>query len=181
MKYLVLLLSLISFQAHSSCVILLHGLARTDSSMNKLEKRLFDEGYYAVNLGYPSRDYPIEELTSKAIEPALEECPSSSDINFVTHSLGGILVRQYLSEHSLPKLNRVVMLGPPNNGSEVVDKLSDMPGFHFINVDAGLQLGTGEMSIPITLGPAEFDVGIIAGSQSINLILSTLIPDSDFA
>lgn len=178
-KYLLLLLSLISFQVHSSCVILLHGLARTDSSMDKLEKVLFDEGYYAVNLGYPSRDYSIEILAEKAIEPALAECPTSSDVNFVTHSLGGILVRHYLNEHSIPKLNRVVMLGPPNNGSEVVDKLADMPGFYFINGDAGMQLGTGEMSIPSTLGPAEFDVGIIAGSQSINWILSTLIPDTD--
>jgi hypothetical protein len=147
--------------------------------MNKLEKRLFDEGYYAVNLGYPSRDFPIEVLAEKAIEPALAECPSSSDVNFVTHSLGGILVRQYLKNHTIPKLNRVVMLGPPNNGSEAVDKLGDMPGFHFINGDAGLQLGTDEKSIPKALGPADFDVGIIAGNQTINLILSAMIPDTD--
>lgn len=179
MRYLLLLFGLLSFQVHASCVILLHGLARTDDSMAKLEKTLFDKGYYAVNLGYPSRDYPIPVLAEKAIKPALAKCPASSDINFVTHSLGGILVRQYLSQHHIAKLHRVVMLGPPNNGSEVVDKLADMPGFYFINGDAGMQLGTSELSIPNTLGPAEFDVGIIAGSQSINLILSTLIPDTD--
>lgn len=147
--------------------------------MNKLERTLFDHGYYAVNLGYPSRYYPIEVLAEKAIEPALKECPSSSEIYFVTHSLGGILVRQYLSQHKIPKLKRVVMLGPPNNGSEVVDKLSDVPGFHVINGPAGLQLGTGDLSVPNKLGPAHFDVGIIAGSHSINLILSSLIPEGD--
>jgi len=65
----------------------------------------------------------------------------------VTHSLGGILVRQYLSTHTIKNLNRVVMLGPPNGGSEVVDKLANVPGFQFINGDAGMQLGTGELSI----------------------------------
>ncbi len=94
--------------------------------------------------------------------------------------MGGILVRQYLSNHSIPNLAHVVMLGPPNKGSEVVDKLKGVPGFHFINGDAGLQLGTSEMSVPPNrLGPAEFDVGIIAGTDSINLILSLLIPGRD--
>ena len=51
--------------------------------------------------------------------------------------------------------------------------------FQFINGDAGLQLGTGELSVPNKLGPANFDVGIIAGTQSINLILSTFIPGVD--
>jgi hypothetical protein len=71
------------------------------------------------------------------------------------------------------------MLGPPNKGSEVVDKLGNFPGFHFINGDAGMQLGTGEMSVPNKLGKANFDVGIIAGTRSINLILSMLIPSTD--
>ena len=97
-------------------------------------------------------------------------------MHFVTHSLGGILVRQYLAEHSIDNLGRVVMLGPPNKGSEVVDTIGDFPGFHFVNGDAGLQLGTGETSVPNRLGEANFDVGIIAGTRSVNLILSTMIP-----
>jgi hypothetical protein len=71
------------------------------------------------------------------------------------------------------------MLGPPNKGSEVVDRLREVPGFHFINGDAGLELGTGEASLPNRLGPANFNLGIIAGTRSVNLILSTLIPGPD--
>ena len=67
----------------------------------------------------------------------------------------------------------------PNQGSEVVDKLHEFPGFYFLNGDAGLQLGTGQLSVPNTLGDAEFDVGIIAGNKSINLMLSQLIPGTD--
>ncbi|MBV1883608.1 MAG: hypothetical protein KUG82_18345 [Pseudomonadales bacterium] len=147
--------------------------------MVKMEIRLSAEGYQPVNLGYPSRDYGIEILAEKAISPALKKCGGSKEINFVTHSLGGILVRQYLSTHEIPNLKYVVMLGPPNKGSEVVDKLQDVPGFHFINGDAGLQLGTGEFSLPNKLGAPKFNVGIIAGNQSINWVLSSLIPGRD--
>lgn len=170
---------LLSSVAHSSCVILLHGLARTESSMAKMEDRLMAKGHVVVNIGYPSRSHRIEVLAEKAIMPALKECEGSKEVNFVTHSLGGILVRQYLSDREIPKLKYVVMLGPPNQGSEVIDKLHKFPGFHFINGDAGLQLGTGELSIPSRLGIPRFKVGVIAGNKSINWILSSLIPGAD--
>lgn len=178
---LILLAFLLVFSnsVQASCVILLHGLARTHSAMEPLENALKEEGFLPINEGYPSREYPIEQLAEIAIRPALEKCPKGEKVNFVTHSLGGILVRQYLSRHDVANLNRVVMLGPPNQGSEVVDELRDVPGFHFINGDAGMQLGTDELSIPSTLGKANFDVGIIAGTSSINWILSSLIPGTD--
>lgn len=179
MRSLLLLFFCLATQAQASCVVLLHGLARSASSMSYLQERLAAEGFSPVNLGYPSRDHPIEELALLAIEPALAACGPDQEVNFVTHSLGGILVRQYLAEHELKQLRRVVMLGPPNQGSEVVDNLADIPGFHFINGDAGMQLGTSESSIPNSLGAANFDVGIIAGTFSINPILSTLIPEID--
>jgi pimeloyl-ACP methyl ester carboxylesterase len=165
--------------AHCECVILLHGLARSDSSMEELEEALKKEKFNTVNVKYASRNYPIQVLAEKAISPAIESCGNENAINFVTHSMGGILVRQYLFNHQVPRLNHVVMLGPPNKGSEVVDKLREYPGFHFVNGHAGMQLGTGEFSIPNKLGKANFDVGIIAGTRSINWILSLLIPNTD--
>lgn len=163
----------------SSCVILLHGLAKSGSSMGKLEQALAHAGHTPVNVSYPSTDFPIEKLAGPAIAPALDQCQGHEEVNFVTHSMGGILVRQYLSQVKIGNLKHVVMLGPPNQGSEVVDKLGSFPGFHFIFGDAGLQLGTGEMSVPNQLGAATFDVGIIAGTRSINPILSTLLPQKD--
>lgn len=178
-KLLLLFLFLCSNPLQAECVILLHGLARTASSMEKLAEHLSEEQYLVVNLGYPSRDYSIQELAELAIQPAIKQCAHASKINFVTHSLGGILVRQYLSQHEIENLHRVVMLGPPNQGSEVVDKLSGVPGFYLINGDAGMQLGTAKDSVPNSLGRADFEVGVIAGTRSINLILSALIPGSD--
>ena len=160
-------------------VILLHGLARSDRSMRKLELELSKKGYSVHNVSYASTRKTIERLAEEAIGPALKLCPAEHKLHFVTHSLGGILVRQYLSHHEIENLGRVVMLGPPNKGSEVVDKLRDFPGFHFINGDAGLELGTGESSVPNRLGAANFDLGIIAGTRSINLILSRMIAGVD--
>lgn len=177
MKRLLLLLCLLyPVASNAACVVLLHGLARTSDSMETLQKALEEQGYQTVNDGYPSREHAVEQLAELAIAPAIAKCSGEEPIHFVTHSLGGILVRQYLSEHDIENLGRVVMLGPPNGGSEVVDELGDVPGFHFINGDAGMQLGTGELSVPRRLGKADFDVGIIAGTRSVNLILSTLIP-----
>ena len=146
--------------------------------MQKIEQSLYANHYHVINVDYPSRDYSIEELSEMAIPLGLEQC-THKEVNFVTHSLGGILLRQYLSRHDIPHLNRVVMLGPPNQGSEVVDRMRDVPGFAFINGKAGLQLGTNKDSVPNRLGKAEFDLGVIAGSRSINLILSLLIPGND--
>lgn len=159
---------------------MLHGLARTEASMNALAEALEAADYLVVNYHYPSTSQTIEELAQRAIEAGTAKCdPGSDTVHFVTHSMGGILVRQYLRDNTIDKLGRVVMLGPPNQGSEVVDKLAEVPGFKLINGPAGLQLGTGQWSVPNSLGPANFEVGVIAGSRSVNLILSALLPDSD--
>ncbi len=176
---LLLLLAGLSLPAMAANVILLHGLARTDKSMGKIENALSRQGYCVTNVSYDSRAGDIETLASKAIVPALSDCPSADNLHFVTHSLGGILLRQYLSNHTIENLGRVVMLGPPNQGSEVVDELRDVPGFDFINGEAGLELGTDANSVPNRLGPANFDLGVIAGTSSVNPILSEMIPGPD--
>ena len=156
-------------------VILLHGLARSDRSMVSLQRVLEKKGYCVINSDYDSRAGDIQTLAVKAIEPALAACRPEQPVHFVTHSMGGILVRQYLAHHRVDNLGRVVMLGPPNKGSEVVDNLRDVPGFRFFHGDAGLELGTGEASVPNQLGQADFDLGIIAGTRTVNLILSSMI------
>ncbi len=182
-KFLLLFILLTSFEVTyaSECVILLHGLARSSASMEALEGRLVQEGYAVSNVDYPSTDHPIETLAPMAVEQGLRYCKkqSSQKINFVTHSLGGILVRQYLKTHKRQDIGRVVMLGPPNQGSEVVDNLKDTPGFELIHGPAGRQLGTDPSNLPRSLGPVDFELGVIAGTQSVNLILSTMLPNPD--
>ena len=159
----------------SECIVLLHGLARTSSSLSTMAERLQENGYSVINVDYPSRHKKIEELAEIAVNEGLEFChkEKANRIHFVTHSLGGILVRYYLSINKIPELGRVVMLAPPNQGSKVVDKFSWVPGYEMLNGPAGYQLGTDENSVPLKLAPSNFEVGIIAGDRTINLILST--------
>lgn len=167
------------------CVVLLHGLARGSGSMVLIEERLLAEGYGVSNVDYPSRQHPIETLSNLAIQQGLADCgrQSAETIHFVTHSLGGILVRQYFKQNKRQDFSfepgRVVMLGPPNQGSEVVDVLKSIPGFELINGPAGMQLGTGVSDIPRQLGAVDFELGVIAGTQSINLFLSLFLPSPD--
>jgi pimeloyl-ACP methyl ester carboxylesterase len=181
-RTLILIIASLAFShtAYSKeCVILLHGLAKTNHSMEKISNSLEDEGYITVNYDYPSRTNSIDNLAQTHIKKALEQCPKRATIHFVTHSMGGILVRQYLHTNKVNHLGKVVMLGPPNQGSEVVDKLHELPGYAQLGGPAALELGTDGDSVPAQLGPANFDLGIIAGSRSINLVLSTLLPNQD--
>jgi len=162
-------------------VILLHGLARTADSMGKLESELVRAGYIVVNVDYHSRTAGIDQLSEKVISAALADprLRSCDTIHFVTHSLGGILVRAYMEKFSMPQLGRVVMLGPPNQGSEVVDRIGRWRLFKKINGPAGQELGTDRYSAPIRLGPVRFELGVIAGDRSINWINSGMIKGPD--
>jgi pimeloyl-ACP methyl ester carboxylesterase len=161
----------------SDGVILLHGLCRTSASMSKLASALIQAGYYVENVDYLSRSASIARLSDEAIDRALADpkMQSCSRIHFVTHSLGGILVRSYFRRHDPGKLGRVVMLGPPNQGSEVVDQLGGWWLFRKLNGPAGSELGTNPDSTPNTLGPVDFELGVIAGDRSINWINSLMI------
>jgi hypothetical protein len=167
--------------AQQDCVILLHGLARTSKSMQPLAETLQAANYHVINVGYPSREFPIAQLAELAIPPALAKCREHkpANIHFITHSLGGILLRQYVSNQAIPELKRVVMFAPPNKGSQVVDKLKNVPGFMALNGPAGKELGTDAQSLPNKLGPVTFDLGVIAGTRSINWILSLYLPNPD--
>lgn len=169
--------------AHSNgrVVVLLHGLARGASSMQRMEVALRKQGYRVCNLGYPSREHSIAELASRYVAPRVAECVrgSGEPVDFVTHSMGGIIVRQLAAAGLVRNIGRVVMLGPPNRGSEVVDRLGGWCLFRLLNGPAGGELGTSPDALPNRLGPARFEAGIIAGRRSINWILSLMIPGPD--
>lgn len=170
------------FASAADCVVLLHGLARSAMSMNPMQRALIEEGFETANIAYPSRDKTIEELADIAISDGLKACRDKSGagrVHFVTHSLGGILLRQYLSTREIAGLGRVVMLAPPNQGSAAVDELGEVPGFDWLNGPAGRQLGKGDDSVPLKLGPANFELGVIAGNRSIDPITSAVLENPD--
>ncbi|MEX1197771.1 MAG: alpha/beta fold hydrolase [Pseudohongiellaceae bacterium] len=165
----------------NQCVVLLHGLSRTDFSMQRLEEALEDAGYSVANIGYDSRHHGIEELAVTAMEQGTDLCRAlqAGRIHFATHSLGGILVRYYLDHHDINELGRVVMMAPPNGGSELIDVFGEWPGFSLVSGEPAQQLGTNTGSLPVQLGPVHFELGVIAGTRSLNPLTSMTLPDDD--
>ena len=152
-------------------VVLLHGILRSKTDMLMLDKFLEKRGYDTINILYPSREMPLEDLTT-FITDKIENNPaysSSKTLNFVTHSMGGLLARYYIATHKPQNLGKVVMLGPPNTGSEFADFMHDNeilgPVFRAIFGPASSQLKTDYQHID---GDIDYPLGVIAGSTSVN-------------
>ncbi len=155
--------------------VLIHGLGRSAFAMRSLAEQLKRQGYQVLNLDYPSTRLPLETLVQDYVAPAMAQAAASDRIDVVTHSLGGILLRYYMA-HQMPKevasrLHRAVMLAPPNQGSEVPDRLKRWGPARWVLGPVMPLLGTDASSIPLQLAQRErgalpCDIGIIAGTRS---------------
>jgi triacylglycerol lipase len=160
-------------------VVLVHGFGRTDRAMRPLAKRLEAAGYEVRALRYDSTGKPPAALVADLDAELARCCAAAERIDFVTHSLGSILLRAELAEHPLPNLGRVVMLAPPNHGSELADWVRGSEMLRALAGPTAIELGTDSASLPNRLPAASFEVGVIAGTDSLNPIGSHMIPGED--
>lgn len=160
-------------------VVLLHGLFRTARSMAAMERALAVDGFEVINVGYPSLEQPIERHARRVGEILAACCDDGRNVHFVTHSMGGIIARYYLGSAPAGLRGRVVMLSPPNQGSEVIDVFAASGLLESAAGPSAMQLETGGNGLPARLGPVRFELGVIAGDRTINPLFSWLIPGED--
>ncbi len=150
-------------------VVILHGIARTSASMNSIETRLREEGYATLNISYPSTEQDLDGLADYLGKHFLTEgfWQESETVNFVTHSMGGLLVRRYLARNRQDKVGRVVMLAPPIGGSEVADLMHELDLYEWFYGPAGEELTTDAAGDSAAMDAEEpyYEVGIIAGTK----------------
>ncbi|WP_457668601.1 esterase/lipase family protein [Thiolapillus sp.] len=160
-------------------VVLLHGLGRSTRAMLYLEYRLEHAGFEVFNIGYPSTTLTPEEIVRLLHDRVRICCAQKKKVNFVAHSLGGIMVRALLGEKRDIHLGRVVLLGTPSQGAELVDWLAGNRLFRVLAGPTALQLGTAADAFPRGLPDPDYELGVIAGDRSINPIGSWVLNGPD--
>jgi pimeloyl-ACP methyl ester carboxylesterase len=158
-------------------VVLLHGIAGRSLMLRRLETMLQRAGFATLNLDYASRKKPLQQL-AEDIHPAIAafSARQNGPVHFVTHSMGGLLARVYIARYRPARLGRVVMLGTPNGGSEIADRLKDVALYRAFFGPAGLQLVTTGDAALASLPPLDYEVGIIAGNRFLDPISALLLP-----
>jgi triacylglycerol lipase len=145
-------------------VVVLHGLAMNRLFMSGIAAHLERQGFAAHNVSYPSRAKSFESLVDEHLAPLVEGIDAPA-VDFVAHSMGGLLVRLYAQKYGAAKIGRVVMIGTPNRGSEVADFIRRWQAFHWYFGAAGESLCTGNAGLHAALPPVPFECGVIAGDN----------------
>ncbi|WP_040506903.1 alpha/beta fold hydrolase [Leptospira wolbachii] len=161
------------------CIVLVHGYLRSSNHLRHLRDFLIQKGFYVVSIDYPSTTLSIQEIADSYLSSQISDHCQDKKIHFVTHSLGGVIVRYYLKTNQIKNLGRVIMLAPPNQGSEIADLLSQ---FKFLNSFFGpilAQIKTDPSSFVHSLGLPNFEFAIITGDFTLDPISSFIIPGID--
>lgn len=163
-------------------VLLVHGLWNSPVSMVKIGNRLMNENYNVINVGYPSTEREVKAISRGYLKEVIKKnCPNKTKkIHFVTHSMGGIIVRDYINDsENISRFGKVIMLAPPNNGSEIIDNVKGIKVIEKILGPAGMALGTGEKDIPKTLGEAKVPTGVVIGTGKLFPFLSLFVDEEN--
>ena len=161
-------------------VVLLHGMGRTLTSMNEVKGCLDKEGYEVVNIDYPSRKRSVWDLAEMVYQEVQARCTDKQrKIHFVGYSLGCIVTRAMLDRRPMRNLGRVVMLAPPNQGSQLAEFLKNNYIYRSFFGPAGQDLVSGKGGIVHELGPLYYEVGVIAGSMAVDPVSWLILPGSN--
>ena len=159
-------------------VVFIHGVVRSSKSFRVMGERLKQDGYQVFGFDYPSTRISIPE-SAEYLDAALESLEGIEEINLVVHSMGGLVVRCYLSKQDDDRIKRMVMLGVPNQGAEMANLCQSLFPYKLIFGPAGAQLICGEDGLICGLPVPDFQFGIIAGARGTDTGWNPLITGDD--
>ena len=151
-----------------NCVILIHGLGRLKSSMTKLEKAFTNADFDVVNWSYSSTKLNITDIAHNLYDIFKINAKNHNKVYFVTHSLGGIVVRRMMAIFKINNLDGIVMIAPPNNASAFARWILKYPIIKTIMGPAGQEL-MGKKHIEKICAVPKSGVMIIAGTKSFSI------------
>lgn len=164
--------------AQGDTVVLLHGILRTHHHMNRLASALRKDDYIVLNLDYPSRKKNIEDIVEHVFREIEEKASPDKPIHLVGFSLGALIIRGLIKQYPELSYGRLVLLAPPNEGSEVADYWKDSLLFQKVFGPAGQQLVTDQEEFKHLLIDSleDFEAGIIAGNRTVDPFSSGMLP-----
>jgi pimeloyl-ACP methyl ester carboxylesterase len=163
---------------NGKAVILVHGIGRSSKSLSRMASVLRDAGYHVVGFDYPSTRIEIP-ASAEYLHQVIESLEGIDEINFVVHSMGGLVVRAYLKEHHDPRIRRMVMLGTPNQGARMASLLEKNTLYRTLYGPAGQQLVEDPNGLIAALPTPEFEFAIIAGVRGTEQGYNPLIAGDD--
>lgn len=159
-------------------VVFLHGIVRSSKSFGPMYAKVRQAGFHVVPFDYPSTQVTIAD-SAEFLHQTISSMPDLEEINFVVHSMGGLVVRSYLAKHDDPRFQRMVMIGVPNLGARMADLLRSNPLFKAIMGPAGQQLGSDPMGFIAGLPTPEFEFAVIAGGRQNDQGYNPLVDGDD--
>jgi len=145
-------------------VILVHGIIRSSKSFSRMRDELEQSGFTVIGFDYPSTQVTIHE-SAEYLRRVVKSLEHVTEINFVVHSMGGLLVRTYLKQDPDPRIRRMVMLGVPNHGANMANVVQNNPLFKLLFGPAGQQLIEDPEGFIAGLPTPQFDFAVIAGAR----------------
>ncbi|MCA9078978.1 MAG: alpha/beta fold hydrolase [Planctomycetaceae bacterium] len=160
-------------------VVVIHGIIRSSKSFAGLQKQVQGQGMHVIPFDYPSTRVPLKQ-SAALLDQVLKSLDGVERIHLVVHSMGGLVVRTYLQEHEPdPRLNRMVMLGVPNQGAEMANIMKDNLLYKFVYGPAGQQLVADPAGVIAKLPTPKFEFAVIAGARGTPDGWNPLIPGDD--
>jgi pimeloyl-ACP methyl ester carboxylesterase len=162
-------------------LVLVHGLSWFHDPIPTTTDFFARQGYFVVTLRYEARKVDaVADAVDVLRRAVARHCSDPKRrIHFLGHSLGAIIIRQFLDESPPPRLGRVVLMACPNRGTTLADLLQKVPSLKHIFGGAAAQLGTRGDCVPFTLGSPRYAPGVIMGGRSMFPFLSPFVPGRD--